>query len=125
MRRGIVAIAALAMVGLAGESGAQGLSSNTIMGRWCTEVGAYTFTPDKLTVTFSNGGQRVLNITSIQVDGPRIIVNFAEDGAGQSAANRGQGSHTTFSQFGGGKMVQVSEVRDAGKETPTRMFKRC
>ena len=125
MRQGIGAIAALAILGLAGESGAQGLSSNTIMGRWCTEVGSYTFTANRLTVNFTNGGQRVLQITSIQVDGPRIVVNFAEDSNTQSAANSGQGSHTTFSQFSGGGMVQVSEVQDNGQPTPTRVFKRC
>ena len=128
MRRGIVAIA-LAMaglvVGLAGESGAQGLSSTTIMGRWRGDAASYTFTPNRLTVNFNAGGQRVLNITSIQVDGPNIVVSFAEDGQGQSAANRGKGSHTTFSNFGGGRMVQVSEVRDDGQPTPTRAFKRC
>jgi hypothetical protein len=120
----IVAIA-LAMVGLAGESGAQGLSSNTILGRWCTEVGSYTFTTNRLTVNFTNGGQRVLNITSIQVDGPKIIVNFAEDANVRTEANRGQGSHTTFSQFQGTGMVQVSEVQDNGVATPTRVFRRC
>jgi len=130
MRRMIVAMAALAMaalamIGLAGESGAQGLSSNAIMGRWCTEGSTYTFTARQLTVQFTNGAQRVLNITSIQVDGPRIVVNWAEDGDGQSAANRGQGSHTTFSQFQGGGMVQISEVRDDGKPTATRVFRRC
>jgi len=124
MRRVIVAFG-LAMVGLAGEACAQGLSSNAILGRWCTEVGSYTFTANRLTVDFTNGGQRVLQITSIQVDGPRIIVNFAEDANVRTEANRGQGSHTTFSQFSGGGMVQVSEVQDDGRTTPTRVFRRC
>lgn len=126
MRQGLVAIVALALLGAAAEeSRAQNLTSNTIMGRWCGESSTYYFTADKITVSFPNGSERVLHITSIDVDGLRIVVNWAEDGVGQSADKRGQGSHTTFSQFSGGKMVQVSEKRDDGVPTPTRVFRRC
>ncbi|HEY4167631.1 MAG TPA: hypothetical protein VGM96_12680 [Reyranella sp.] len=68
---------------------------------------------------------RVLHITLFRVDGPRIVVSFAEDDVRQNPADRGRGSHTTYSEFGGGRMLQLSEKRYDGSSTPNVELHRC
>jgi len=100
------------------------LSPETILGHWCTANYTYDFTAEKLTVK-SASFLRVMHITGIRTDGSRVVVSWAEDDIKQNPANRGRGSHTTFTQFGGGRMVQISEQRYDGSSTPTFEFHRC
>src|SRR5690349_23490910 len=81
-----------------GSSGqAQGLTRASIMGKWCTQAGSYFFTPTQNTITFaSDGSQKILTISRIDVEPDKITVVWVEDAVDNSEANRGKGSHTTF-----------------------------
>lgn len=109
----------------ANQVGAQGLTRNALLGKWCTDIGVYNFTPAQLIVTFSNGGSRTLNIQSIDVQPTTIVVNWLEDSNRATAAERGKGSHTTFGKFSGNRMTQLSETYGDGQKSPERYFQRC
>jgi hypothetical protein len=126
MGKCITVISALAVLGvLGGESEAQALSSEMLMGRWCSNGGSYFFTPNRATITLSNGNQHVLHIRSIRIEGPNIIVTWQEDANIRVQANRGKGSETTFTQFTGGSLVQSSMKLPDGTSSPNRPFHRC
>jgi hypothetical protein len=81
----------------ASQSNAQSnLSADTLMGRWCGDISAYTFTPDKLVVTFFDGRpQSILRIKTINVDNGTITVIW----------DPRDGDSTDFNEFSGGSMV--------------------
>lgn len=115
MRKAVATIVSLAMLGaLSGESDAQVLTTETLMGRWCTEGGAYLFTPTTLTVLRADGGKTVNPIASIDVQGTDIVVNW-----------RGKGGKTTFSNFAKDKMMQLPATFEDGSKSKGRAFHRC
>jgi hypothetical protein len=137
MKHWLIAVLALILFGAtitdgnaqgATKGGAQpqGLTRDSIMGKWCTEVGSYNFTSNRMIVTFaSDGSTKQLDISRIEIDGPKIVVVWVQDATDNSEANRGKGSHTTFSNFVGDRMAQLSETTDSGTQTPVRQFRRC
>lgn len=100
------------------------IAMDAIMGHWCTANATYDFTEDKLTVK-SPRLLRVLHVKLYRIDGARIVVSFVEDDARQNPADRGRGSHATYSEFGGGRMLQMSEKRYDGSSTPNVELHRC
>ena len=116
MRKAVATIVSLALLGaLAGESAAQGLTTDALMGRWCTEGGAYVFTPTTLTVLRADGGKTVDPIASIDIQGADIVVNWRTT----------RGGKTTFSKFADDRMEQLSATFDDGSKSKARAFHRC
>jgi|SRR5579871_1162015 len=109
----ILLVAAAASL-FAGEGNAQNsLTADTLRGRWCTDVGAYAFSADKLVVTFFNGTpQRVLGIQKINVGDGWIEVQWTKGGG-----------NTVFQDFSGDTMKQAANV--GGDKGPDRLFHRC
>ncbi len=104
----------------------QKLTPDSLMGIWRADIGSYDFTPTEAIVTIARTRKRhVLRIRSIEVEGQTIVVNWADDGAQNSVANRGKGSHTSFGRFGRHSMTQLSELFDDGTSGPERTFHRC
>ncbi|HZQ00336.1 MAG TPA: hypothetical protein VFB13_12400 [Reyranella sp.] len=102
------------------------LTPDTLMGRWRADIGSYDFSPTEAIVTIARTGERhVLRIRSIEVQRRTIVVNWAEDGAQNSAANRGKGSHTSYGRFTRHSMTQLPEMFDNGTMGPERTFHRC
>ena len=124
--RGIVSICFGLLTLSVGPAQAQTLTRETLLGRWCGTESTYIFTPTDLTVIFPNSSQqRVLHISSIDVDGPTIVVRWQEDSTKQRPEDRGKGSHTDFSNFSGNGMVQVPVKQGDGTMTIARPFHRC
>lgn len=85
-----------------------------LLGRWQADVGSYDFTPTEAVVTLARGRRRqVLPIRSIEIEGRKIVVNWAE------------GSHTSFGGFTGNSMCQLAEPLEDGTLAPQRRFHRC
>ena len=116
MRNAAVMVMSLALLGAlpSGEGAAQELKSDALMGRWCTEGGAYLVTPTMLTVLRTDGTKTVIHITSIDIQGANIVVNW-------------QGKHgkTTFSKFAKDRMEQLPATFDDGSKSKGRAFHRC
>jgi hypothetical protein len=105
---------------------ARELTPDSLMGRWRADVGSYDFSPTEAVVTISRTGERrVLRIRSIEILKRTIVVNWVEDSAQNSEANRGKGSHTSYGRFTGNSMTQLSEPFDDGTIGPERRFHRC
>jgi hypothetical protein len=90
------------------------LSADVLLGRWCGEITAYSFTRDRLTVTFFNGSpQRILRIKTVNVgDGWIEVVWDPRDG-----------NNTVFEEFTSNSMVQAPNT--TGDMGPRREFRRC
>jgi hypothetical protein len=105
----------LALFGvLPGEGAAQELTNDSLMGRWCTEGGAYVFTPTALTVLRTDGGKIVNHIASIDIQGASIVVKW-----------QGKGGKTTFSKFEKDRMTQLPATFEDGSKSKPRAFHRC
>ena len=116
----VAAIFALVLVFAASDGRAQrgssseALSADTLLGRWCGDITAYTFTRDKLVVTFFNGSpQRTLRIKEINVGDSWIEVVW----------DRRDGGNTVFQEFTDNSMVQAPNT--SGDMGPRRFFRRC
>ena len=106
-----VAIAILAPISGKAE---KALSVDSLMGRWCGDISAYTFTPQQLTVTFFNGNpQRILRIKTINVSTNWIEVIW----------DPRDGVNTVFEEFTGNGMVQKANT--GGDKGPRRIFHHC
>jgi len=126
MRKAVVAIVSLVLsVALAHESGAQGLSKEMLMGRWCTAAGSYFFEPDKFTVTTNAGRTFVLPIVSIEIKDATILVTWTPDSSVATDPKLGKTRTTTFGEFSGGNMAQPAGTSRDGSESPRREFHRC
>src|SRR5262249_14426024 len=116
-RQGVICCAAILLASLAmaaSEANADTLSADTLMGRWCGDTTAYTFTQDKLVVTFfSDGGQRTLRIKKINVGDDWIEVVW----------DPRDGGNTVFGEFTGDRMAQQPNTE--GDMGPRREFHRC
>ena len=99
----------------AGAGNAQNsLTADSLRGRWCTDVAAYTFAADKLVVTFFNGKpQTVWPIQKINVGDGWIEVRWD---------NKEHGN-TVFQDFSSNTMKQNANV--GGDKGPDRLFHRC
>jgi hypothetical protein len=65
----IIAFAATALMVASEGKTKNALTADTLMGRWCGDISAYTFTRDKLTVTFFNDRpQSVLRIKAFKIN---------------------------------------------------------
>ena len=53
----LLAVSAAMLGALASEGAAQELTNDSLMGRWCTEGGAYLVTPTTLTVLRTDGSK--------------------------------------------------------------------
>jgi len=112
-RRGAMLLA-FAVVVAASEGNAQNLSTQSLMGRWCGDTTAYTFTPDQLVVTFFDGHpQRILRIQTINIGDDWIEVIW----------DPRDGQNTVFNEFSGDRMAQQQQT--AGDKGPRREFRRC
>ena len=115
MRKAVVVVS-LALLGASTDEGAaQELKSDALLGRWCTDGGAYLFTPTELTVLRSDGGKIVNPIASIDIQGANIVVSW-----------RGKkGGKTTFGNFAEDRMMQLPATFDDGGKSTGRAFHRC
>ena len=87
------------------------LTAKTLLGRWC-EQAVYDFQPDRLIVSFTGGGQKVLRIKEVEMgDGWINVLWDPRDGI-----------NTVFQEFGGDTMVQKG---NPDKGLPRREFHRC
>ncbi len=115
MRKAVATIISLALLGvLAGEGAAQEVSTESLLGRWCTDGGAYVITRTTLIVLRADGGKTVNQITSIDVQGTNIVVHW-----------RGKGGKTTFSKFENDRMIQLPATFEDGTKSKGRAFHRC
>ena len=115
----IIALAATALL-VASEGKTQNaLTANTLIGRWCGDVSAYTFTRDKLTVTFFDSRpQSILRIKAFEIHNDILTVVWdPRDGAA-----------TDFTKFTDTSMVQPpttgGDIKNR-KPGPRRVFHRC
>jgi hypothetical protein len=117
MRNAVVTTMSLALLGAlpAGEGAAQELKSDSLMGRWCTDGGAYVFTPTALTVMRADGSKTVNPIASIDIQGANIVVNWRTK----------KGGKTTFGNFAKDGMRQLPATFDDGSKSKDRAFHRC
>jgi hypothetical protein len=116
MRNAAVMMMSLALLGAsAGGGAAQELKSDALMGRWCTEGGAYVFTPASLTVLRTDGGKLVDPIASIDIEGTTIVVSWKTR----------KGGKTTFGKFAKDRMEQLPATYDDGSKSKGRAFHRC
>jgi len=116
MRNAAVMMMSLALLGAlpSGKAAAQELKSDALMGRWCTEGGAYLVTPITLTVLRTDGTKTEYHITSIDIQGANVVVNW-----------RGKNGKTTFSKFEKDRMEQLPATFDDGSKSKGRAFHRC
>ena len=115
----IIALAATALL-VASEGKTQNaLTANTLMGRWCGDVSAYTFTRDKLTVTFFDGRpQSILRIKTFKINNNVLTVVW----------DPRDGDKTDFTEFTATSMVQPPTTGGDIKNRspgPRRAFHRC
>lgn len=100
-----------------GEKGTalQKLTTESLMGRWCSDTLVYSFTPQKLTVTFLDGRpQRILRIKDIEIRDNRIEVSWDLDTRRHD---------TAFIDFAPNSMAQEPNI--GGDKGPRRDFHRC
>jgi len=116
MRNAAVMMMSLALLGAlpAGQGLAEELKSDALMGRWCTDGGAYLVTPTTLTVLRTDGTKTVNHITSIDIQGADIVVNW-----------QGKNGRTTFSKFTKDRMEQLPATFEDGTKSKGRAFHRC
>ena len=115
MRRSVVVVSLALLGASADESAAQELKKDALMGRWCTEGGAYLFTPAELTVLRTDGGKTVDPIASIDIQGTSIVVSWKTR----------KGGKTTFGNFAKGRMEQLPATYDDGSKSKGRSLHRC
>jgi hypothetical protein len=127
MRKAVVTMLSLGVLGAvpAGEGAAQVLSTDSLMGRWCTDAGAYLFTPATLTVIRVDGGKVVYRIALIDIEDRNIVVYWQGGSKVGANANHGKGNKTTFSNFVNGGMEQLPATFDDGSKSSARSFHRC
>jgi hypothetical protein len=115
----IIAFAATALLVPSEGSTKNALTADTLMGRWCGDVSAYTFTRDKLTVTFFDGrAQSILRIKAIEIHNDVLTVVW----------DPRDGDKTDFAEFAGKSMVQPPTTGGDVKNRapgPRRVFHRC
>src|SRR6267154_5020610 len=71
----IIALAATALLAASEGRTKNALTADTLMGRWCGDVSAYTFTRDKLTVTFFDSRpQSILRIKAVEIHNDILTV---------------------------------------------------
>jgi hypothetical protein len=94
-------------------------TADTLMGRWCGDISAYTFTRDKLTVTFFNGRpQSILRIKAFEIHNDILTVVW----------DPRDGDKTDFTEFTKTSMVQPPTTGGDVKNRapgPRRVFRRC
>jgi len=76
--------------------------------------GAYLVTPTTLTVLRTDGTKTEYHITSMDIQGANIVVNW-----------RGKNGKTTFSKFEKDRMEQLPARFDDGSKSKGRAFHRC
>jgi len=94
-------------------------TADTLMGRWCGDISAYTFTRDKLTVTFFDGrAQSILRIKAFEIHNDILTVVW----------DPRDGNATNFTEFTDTSMVQPpttgGDIKNR-KPGPRRVFHRC
>ena len=88
-----------------------------LIGRWCGDTANYTFDNKKLTVKFSNGQDRVLEISKVTPDGQGLKVWWV----GPPKAD-GSDNATVFDID---RDVLVQRQNGGGDKGPRREFHRC
>ena len=115
----IIAFAATALMVASEGKTKNALTADTLMGRWCGDISAYTFTRDKLTVTFFDGRpQSILRVKAFEIHKDILTVVW----------DPRDGDVTDFTEFTNKSMVQPPTIGGDVKNRkpgPRRVFHRC
>jgi hypothetical protein len=115
----IVAFAATALLVASEGKTKNALTADTLLGRWCGDVSAYTFTRDKLTVTLFDGRpQTILRVKTFEIHNDILKVVW----------DPRDGDATDFTGFTAKSMVQLPTTGGDIKNRapgPRRVFHRC
>jgi hypothetical protein len=115
----IIAFAATALLVASEGRTKNALTADTLMGRWCGDISAYTFTRDKLTVTFfDRRPQSILRIKAFEIHNDILTVVW----------DPRDGDKTDFAEFTKTGMVQPPTTGGDIKNRapgPRRVFHRC
>src|SRR5258708_45932 len=107
----IIAFAATALLASSEGRTKNALTADTLMGRWCGDISAYTFTRDKLTVTFFDGRpQSILRIKAFEIHNDILTVVW----------DPRDGDKTDFAEFTNKSMVQPPTIGGDVKNDHTR-----
>jgi len=85
-----------------------------IMGRWCVDNGNYNdFSQSKLTVIFPDGNKRILRIGKVEVNGDKILIEWADN------------TYTQYKLYPNKRTLIQLPANTPEKSTPRRVLKRC
>jgi len=108
-----IALALAAGLGLLVASGdASALQFRDIEGKWCDDMGSYTFERNAMIMVMNNTGKRTRwSVTKYEYDDDQIVMHWIRDGKDMT---------TTFADFRGRRMAQLPN-----REGPRYDFRRC